>query len=165
METAIDILLIFSGVLCLLIGFAGCFFPLLPSSPLAYCALWLLHATHRCDYSYRFLTLTLIATAVVQLLDSVIPALGAKRFGGSKAGIWGSILGGILGGIFFAPAGLILGPLLGAILGELLIGKGKREALKAGLGAFIGFLAGIVLNVILCTYFAWAFFDTLIKSL
>ena len=40
-----DILLVILGVICLLVGLAGCFLPILPGPPVAYLALWLLHFT------------------------------------------------------------------------------------------------------------------------
>lgn len=38
-----DILLVILGVICLLVGLAGCFLPILPGPPVAYCFWWLLH--------------------------------------------------------------------------------------------------------------------------
>ena len=35
-----DILLVILGVICLLVGLAGCFLPILPGPPVAYLALW-----------------------------------------------------------------------------------------------------------------------------
>gem|GEM_PF-5390820 len=36
-----DILLVILGVICLLVGLAECFLPVLPGPPVAYLALWL----------------------------------------------------------------------------------------------------------------------------
>ena len=93
--------------------------------------------------------------AVVQALDYLTPLLGTKYSGGSRAGNWGCILGTIAGIFLFAPWGIILGPFIGALVGELIGGKPMQEALRAGMGAFIGFLLSVVLKVALCGYFCY----------
>jgi hypothetical protein len=50
---------------------------------------------------------------------------------------------------------------VGAVIGELLGGKLTHEALKAGLGAFVGFLLGVILKVSLCGYFVVVFISAL----
>ena len=42
-----DILLIILGMLCLLVGLAGCFLPVLPGPPVSYAGLLLLHFTDK----------------------------------------------------------------------------------------------------------------------
>ena len=46
---------------------------------------------------------------------------------------------------------------VGAFVGELLGGKASGDALKAGFGAFAGFLLSVVLKVALCGYFIYSF--------
>ena len=53
--------------------------------------------------------------------------------------------------------GILLGPFVGAFVGELLGGKASGDALKAGFGAFAGFLLSVVLKVNLCGYFIYSF--------
>ena len=77
----------------------------------------------------------------IWLLDYFIPALGTKKFGGSRKGIIGSSIGLILGLLFFPPLGIIVGPFVGAFIGELIHdSSNNKRALKAALGSFIGFL-------------------------
>ena len=150
-----DIFRIILGAICLLVGILGCVLPVLPGVPLAYCGLLLLHATDKVQFSWQFLVIWAVVTIVVQVLDSVVPIWGTKKFGGSKMGVWGSTLGLIVG-LFFGPWGIVLGPFLGAVAFELFDGKDTRLALKAGWGSFVGLMTGTVLYLIcrgLMTYY------------
>lgn len=149
-----DITLIIIGAVCLLAGLVGCILPILPGVPLAYAGIWLLHATDKVQFSWRFLIIWGVVTAVVQILDAVVPVWGTKVMGGSKAGVWGSTIG-LIAGLFFGPWGIVLGPFIGAVLGELMSNQNQKEmslgqALKAGSGAFVGLMTGTVLKLV-CT--------------
>ncbi len=156
-----DIVLIILGALCLLAGIVGCIVPALPGVPLAYGGLWLLHATDKVQFSWQFLLIWGIVVIIVQVLDYVVPAWGTKKYGGSKAGVWGSTIGLIVG-LFMGPWGIILGPFVGAFLGELLSGKETREALRSGWGSFIGLLAGTILKLICCGMMTYYFIAELV---
>ena len=157
-----DYVLIVFGVVLIIGGILGCVLPVLPGPPLSYIGLLLLHFTQRYQFSTRFLIIWAIITTVVYVLDYVIPSLGTKKFGGSKRGIWGSMIGLVIGLFFFPPYGIIIGPFLGAIIGELTSGKDSGTALKSGFGAFIGFLAGTLLKLIASGMMTWYFFKELI---
>ena len=156
-----DIFLIILGAICLLVGILGCVLPVLPGVPLAYCGLLLLHATDKVQFSWQFLVIWAVVTIVVQVLDSVVPIWGTKKFGGSKMGVWGSTLG-LLVGLFFGPWGIVLGPFLGAIALELIDGKNTRLALKAGWGSFVGLMTGTILKLICCGLMTYYFIAELI---
>lgn len=154
-----DYLLIGLGILFMISGILGCVLPIIPGPPLSYIGLILLHFTSKFQYSTKFLVTWAIITAVVYALDFLIPAWGTKKFGGSKRGVWGSIIG-LLIGLFFAPFGLIsiiIGPFLGAVIGELTAGKESGVALKSGFGSFMGFLAGTLLKLIASGIMTWYF--------
>ncbi|MBN1822539.1 MAG: DUF456 domain-containing protein [Prolixibacteraceae bacterium] len=157
-----DYFLIAIGAIFMILGFLGCILPILPGPPLSYIGLLLLHFTERYQFSTRFLILWLAITVVVYAVDYVVPAWGTKKFGGSKRGIWGSIIGLILGLIFFPPLGIIIGPFAGAVVGELTGGKDTSAALKAGLGSFIGFLVGTLLKLITSGFMTWYFIKALV---
>ena len=148
------VLYILSGI-CLLLGFTGCFLPVLPGPPIAYVGLLLLQATERYQFSITQLVVWGLLVVVIQILDYVTPLLGTKYSGGSKWGNWGCAIGTIFGVFVFVPWGILFGPFLGALVGELLSGKELEDAFKAGLGAFIGFLVSTVLKVGLCCYFLY----------
>lgn len=152
-----DTILITAGAVCMVTGVIGCFLPALPGPPLGYAALLLLHVTSRYDFTPRFLIILGILTVITSLLDYVIPVIGAKKFNASKYGIWGSIIGLLVGIFIFPPFGIILGPVIGAFIGELMAGKRSGHAVKAAFGAFIGFVAGTGLKLILCLVMAYYF--------
>lgn len=156
-----DILLIILGVVSLLIGIAGCIFPVLPGTPFAYLALILLHLTETVQFSLTELIVWALFVVVVEALDYVTPLLGAKYCGGSSWGNWGCMIGTFAGLFVFPPWGIIVGPFIGAFLGEIFGGKQSGQALKAGFGAFLGFMLTVVLKMVLCGYFAYCFVKAL----
>ena len=79
-----DILFIIIGILCLLIGLAGCFLPVIPGPPVAYAGLLLLHFTDKVQYSTTQLLLWLLLVIILQVLDYFIPMLGSKYSGGTR---------------------------------------------------------------------------------
>ena len=56
----------------------------------------------------------------------------------------GAFVGIVLGLILLPPFGLIIGPFVGAIVFEWAFGRELREASKAGIGAVVGVLLGMV---------------------
>lgn len=159
-----DIFLLISGFLLALLGVLGAFLPVLPGPITSWLGLLLLHLTTAIPMNWTFLGITFAIAMVIWLLDYLIPAIGTKRFGGTKYGVNGSILGLILGIVFFPPLGLIIGPFLGAFIGELLNNaKDVKRALKAAVGSFIGFLASTFLKfmaafIYVCLY-VFIFFE------
>lgn len=97
-----DILLVILGVICLLVGLAGCFLPILPGPPVAYLALWLLHFTGYAEFTVTELVVWGLLVVLVQAMDYVTPMLGTKYSGGSKWGNWGCAVGTVAG-IFVFP--------------------------------------------------------------
>ncbi len=157
----IDILWIILGAILLILGIIGSFAPVLPGPPLSYAALLMLMLTDKAPFTTRFLVIWAIVAMVIIVLDYVIPAIGTKKFGGTKYGQWGSIAGVVIG-IFLGPPGIIAGPFLGAILGELIGGKDMNFAIKSGIGSFLGFLAGtfikLVYALVMVYFFIASFF-------
>jgi len=154
----LDIILIVLGAICIIVGFLGCILPVIPGVPLSYVGIVMLHLTSRVDFSPQFLIIWGIVVLVVQILDYYVPVWGTKKFGGGKKGAWGSAIG-IIAGIFLIPPwGIIIFPFVGAVIGELIDNKEFKVALKAGFGAFIGFLAGTVMKFVVAIILGYYFF-------
>lgn len=159
-----DYVLIGLGIILMIAGIIGCVLPLLPGPPLNYLGLLLLHFTVGFQFSTRFLVIWGIVTIVVYALDFIIPVWGTKKFGGSKRGVWGSVIGLVAGLFFFPPFGIIIGPFAGAVIGELTTGKDSKTALKSGFGSFVGFLAGTILKLVASGMMTWYFGKALIMG-
>lgn len=142
-----DIFLLILGGLLLLIGLAGSVLPL-PGPPLGFLGIISLHYSKFASFSEDMLWYLGLATVLITVLDYYIPIWGTKKFGGTKAGVWGSTIGLVVG-LFLGPMGIFIGAFLGALIGEALFGD-KQNALKAALGSFAGFAAGIALKLTLC---------------
>jgi uncharacterized protein YqgC (DUF456 family) len=164
-----DIFLLIIGIILIIIGFLGCLLPVLPGPPLNYLALILLHFTRFADFEASVFIYLGILTAIVQVLDYVVPIWGAKKFGGSTSGTWGSIIG-LIAGLLFLPAigpfGVITilgGPFAGAYIGEKFAGRDNQTALKAAFGTFIGFLTGTLMKFVCAGIITFYFFRELIR--
>lgn len=157
-----DWLLAILGTGFILAGIAGCILPVIPGPPLSWAGLLLLHWTRFAQFSAVFLLVMACLAIVVTVLDYVIPVWGTKKFGGSKAGMWGATIGIFAGVFFFPPVGIIVGSFVGATLGEMIAGKESGSALKAGLGSFIGFLLSTGLKLGVSLTMAYYFFRDLI---
>ncbi|WP_422858820.1 DUF456 domain-containing protein [Flagellimonas sp. S174] len=150
-----DIVLLVLGFVLMLIGILGSFLPVLPGPPLSWVGLLLLYLTKAVPDDWWLLSITLVIALTVTVLDYVIPAAGTKKFGGSKAGMWGSIIG-LLIAIFFpilGPFGIIIWPFVGALVGELSNKSDNKTALKAAFGSFIGFLTGTFLKFLIAVIY------------
>lgn len=136
-----DIFLALLGFLFIILGIIGSFLPVLPGPITGWVGLLILHLTNAVPQDWTFLGITLVIAILIWLMDYVIPALGTKKFGGSKYGIWGTTIGLIIGLLFLGPFGIIVGPFVGAFIGELMYdSKDSNRAIKAAFGSFIGFL-------------------------
>jgi uncharacterized protein YqgC (DUF456 family) len=136
------------GSIFVLLGIAGCVLPILPGPVLIFLGLLVLALLK--DF-FPPLTPTLmivmaILTVGVTIGDYMIPLWGAKKYGTSKWGIWGSVAG-MATGLLFSPFGMLLGAVIGAVAVEWLVQKEKGKAFKAGWGVIVGSLLGAVLKL------------------
>lgn len=147
----ISAILFFIAVLVALAGIVGCLLPVLPGPALSFVALLIVELAKNGEaFSTTFLVIMGAAAVLMTVLDYVVSMAGAKKYGASKFGLWGSVIGMLIGLVFFPPLGIFVGALLGAIAGEVVTGKKAKEALRVGWGVFIGNLTGIVLKLAYC---------------
>jgi len=93
------------------------------------------------------LVLLLVVSVVISLIDNIVVPIGAKKYGSSTWGMVGAIVGGLGGTLLGGPVGMFVGPLIGATLFEVTFArKDYEKALRAGVGATIGFFLSVVLK-------------------
>jgi uncharacterized protein YqgC (DUF456 family) len=106
---------------------------------------------HPVTFGWWVLGTCLALAALGELLEFLAGALGAKRGGSSRRGMFWAVVGGIVGGIVGAPFGLVIGAFVGAaigtfagaVLGELgTPGRRFRETLRPATSASIGRILG-----------------------
>jgi uncharacterized protein YqgC (DUF456 family) len=142
-----DIFLLLLGFLFVCLGIIGSFLPVLPGPLTGWLGLLFLHTTKIIPMDWTFLGITLALAIIIFILDYFIPAIGTKRFGGTKYGVYGTTIGLIIGLLSPIPFGMLLGAFFGAFIGELIYdGKDTNRALKASFGAFLGFLASATIK-------------------
>lgn len=137
------------GVALLLAGVAGLVLPVLPGAVLLVLGVvalaWAGNFTVVGWGTIAFAGATGLAITAVDWAASV---LGAKAFGASKWAVIGSAAGLVVG-LFLGLPGIVLGPPVGALVFEYAKDPNFERALKAGVGAFVGFLVGSVVKVTL----------------
>jgi uncharacterized protein YqgC (DUF456 family) len=148
-----ELFLVGVSLLLMILGIIGSFLPVLPGPLTSWAGLLVLHFTDGVELSQTFLIVTLLVAVFIYVLDYIIPALGAKRFGGSRAGMIGTTLGLIIGLLSPIPFGIIIGPFFGAFVGELIHKNDMKKALKAAFGSFFGFIASAFLKFIVAVVF------------
>ncbi|MDX1627522.1 MAG: DUF456 domain-containing protein [Fulvivirga sp.] len=156
-----DILWIIIGSICMLTGLIGCLLPVLPGPPISYLGLLVLQLQENAPFSLKFMLIWAGITVIVTVLDYVVPAYGTKHYGGSKWGIWGTVLGLIVGIFVFPPFGIIIGPVVGALIGEAISGKDSKAAFRAAFGSFVGFLFGTLIKLVASSFMTFYFVKAL----
>ncbi len=147
----LEILAILIGSLLMLLGLIGSVLPILPGPPLSFIGLFLLALVKNFSPPLtpaRVLLLGIV-TILMVAMDYVLPLLGAKRYGSSKWGVWGSVLGMLIG-MFLSPLAVLLGSFFGAVVAEWLAGKTKGESFRAGWGVMVGTLFATIVRLGFC---------------
>ena len=158
-----DWVLLTVGGFLMITGLIGAFLPIIPGPPLSYGGLILLNVTHWSTFSTTFMVVMGVVAGVVTLIDYYVPVWGARKLGGSPAGVRGSLIGLIVGLFLFPPFGMILGPLIGGVAAELIVNRHDFSiALRTGLGSLVGFMLGTGLKLTSSSVMAFYFVDVFI---
>jgi uncharacterized protein YqgC (DUF456 family) len=143
----VSIVLYVVGVALLAAGVAGLLLPVLPGAVLLVAGVVALAWAG--DFAILGWGMVAFAGAMglaITAVDWAASLLGAKAFGASRWAVVGSAVGLVVG-LFLGLPGIILGPVVGALAFEYAKDPNFERALRAGLGAFVGFVVGSVLKV------------------
>ncbi|NJX15868.1 DUF456 domain-containing protein [Tamlana crocina] len=143
-----DIILIIISAFIMLLGILGSFLPVLPGPLTSWLGLLVVHFTKAIPMDKPFIIITLLVAGFIWVSDYIIPAVGTKRFGGTRYGMIGTTIGLIVGILAPIPGGIIIGPFVGALIGELLNKADSKTAIRAAFGSFIGFLASTFIKFV-----------------
>lgn len=152
-----DIILIIIAILLMVLGLLGSFLPVIPGPFTSWVGLLLLYFTEAIPTNLTLIIITFIIVVIITVLDYVIPSMGTKRFGGTKAGVIGTSVGLVIGLLAPIPGGIIIGPFVGAFIGEMINNSNTKTALKAAFGSFIGFLASTFIKFIVAVIYLGLF--------
>ena len=141
------------AVICAVVGIVGSVVPGLPGPPISWIGLLLAYFNKGLDaagepMSLTFLFVWLGITVLVSILDWVVPAMFTRVTGGHKSAGVGAIVG-LFAGMLMPPVGMILGSLIGAFVAEYFVeNQGVWESFKSSVGAFLGFICGTGMKLI-----------------
>ncbi|MGE6894769.1 DUF456 domain-containing protein [Priestia flexa] len=132
--------------ICFVVSFIGLVYPIIPS--VLFVALgFLLYGFFYSFEPYTFLFVLIQGLLVAALFaaDYLANLIGVKKFGGTRAGIWGSTIGLLVGPFLIPGLGILIGPFLGAVIGELVVHRTNfQNAIKIGFGSLVGFFSGAI---------------------
>lgn len=155
-----DIFLVCIAALFMILGLIGSLLPILPGPPLSWIGLLILYATNAVPMNWTFIIITFIIAMAIFILDYIIPAVGSKRFGGTRAGMIGTSIGLVVGLLAPIPGGIIIGPFVGAFIGEMMNAPNSRIAFKSAVGSFVGFLASTFMKLVVAVIYFGLFLNT-----
>ena len=142
-----------------MLGLIGSFLPVLPGPLTSWLGLLILYFTSIVPMNYTFLGITLAIAIFIWVLDYIIPAIGTKRFGGSKYGVYGTTIGLLIGLFSPIPLGILLGAFLGAFIGEMLHDKtNTKRAFRASIGSLLGLITSATIKFTVAVVYAVLFF-------
>ncbi len=144
-----EIVLYVVGALAVVAGLLGLLLPVVPGAPLLVAGVVLLAwAGHFTILGWPTVLVAALLGAAIWIVDALAGLLGARAFGASRWAMIGSALGVVVG-LFFGIPGIVLGPAVGALVFEYWKDPDLARAVKAGVGAVVGFVLGTVVKMAL----------------
>jgi len=143
----IFVVVLFIGTLSIIFGFPGTF--LILGDVVVYALI-----TGFEKIGLKIIVALVLISLLAETMDFFLGIAGARRYGSSKTGVVLSIIGGIAGAIVMVPIllglgaviGAFLGGFAGAFLGEYLERRKLKPSFRAGYGALIGRVAGVLVK-------------------
>ena len=148
-------------IILFIIAFIGLVYPIIPSVLFIFAGFLLYGFLFSFEpFNWIFWIIQGLLVLLLMGADYISNLIGVKKFGGTKAGIWGSTIGLLVGPFVIPFLGIILGPFIGAFLAEWIVQRTSvKEALKIGLGSVVGFISSIFtkgfIQLIMIIYFIW----------
>jgi uncharacterized protein len=138
-------------ILLFIVAFIGIVFPIIPSVLFIFAGFLVYGFFISFDpFNWFFWVVQGLFTVLLFGADYAANIFGIKRYGGSKAAVWGSTIGLLVGPFVLPFAGILIGPFIGAIAAELIFHrKSLTESAKIGFGSVIGFISGAAAKTIL----------------
>ena len=81
----IEILLFGGAVFFILLGLAGSVLPIIPGPLSSWVGILLLYLTQAVPFDWRMIIITGLVAITIFILDLLLPIIGTKKYGGSKA--------------------------------------------------------------------------------
>jgi uncharacterized protein YqgC (DUF456 family) len=130
-------------VLHLIAGLLGIALPALPGVPLVFVGLLIAAwADGFAHVGAGMMTVIGLIAALSVVADLAATALGASRFGATRAGVAGAVIGSVVALVTGQIWLILIAPLFGAILGEYISNRDPKQAVRAGMGALVGMILG-----------------------
>lgn len=131
--------------LSFIIGFIGLVYPIIPAVLFIFGGFVVYGLVFDfSDLPWWFWAIQSLFVILLFGADAIANAFGVKKFGGSKAGLWGSTIGLIVGPFIFPIIGILIGPFVGAIIAELLFNKSSlKKSFLSGVGSVVGFITSV----------------------
>ncbi len=143
----IFVIILFIGVFSIIFGFPGTF--LILGDVVAYALI-----TGFEKIGWKIIVTLVVLSLLAEVVDFLMGIAGVRKYGSSKTGIVLSIIGGIIGAILMVPLlmglgaviGVFLGGFVGAFLGEYFEERKLKPSFRAGYGALMGKIAGVLVK-------------------